>query len=623
MIRFVLPLLIVLGCCIASHADTPILERKISLSLNGQRVDLALKKISTLGAFTFSYNPAILEPDKIINHVFINKPVREVLDEIFQGTVQYKSRGNYIILTRAEVSATKKEPAILSGYVVDESTGERLKNVSVYDPVTLTSAVTDSYGYFEIKIEKPSADVILSVNKQNYADTLVAVEQKGRLLNIPIKIDKEKIAVLADSVGEKIKRFWKSQVTLFRNINILNIDDTLYRTTQVSLVPFVGTNHKMSGHVINDYSFNIFGGYSLGVEKLEFGGLFNLVRGDMNGAQLAGTFNAVGGKMKGLQLAGIFNANRDTTQGPQLAGVFNFNGRHAGKFSAAGALNINLQSAEGVQVAGIGNMTVREQKGAQFAGVYNISAGDASPFQMAGVYNMVAKNMQGFQAAGVFNLTAKNFKGTQLASVFNFTGKTMKGAQVSGLLNYAKKVHGTQIGLINIADSVKGVPIGLMSFVWKGYHKIEVSADEIFYTNLAFRTGVPQFYNIFTVGAKPKTFKDDETFWTFGYGIGTAPRLSRKLFLNFDITANQIVQGNSIKAVNLLNKVYLGFDYQFLKKMSLTFGATLNGYITENGIDQYPPLFTDYQPEILYTRDLGSNHNMKMWLGAKVGLRFL
>ncbi len=620
--KFIVSLIFTI-CFYSANADIPLLERKISLSLNHERLDLSLKKIANIGTFTFSYNPAILQPDRMITHFFTNKTVREVLDEIFQGTVQYKSRGTYIILTKAEMSGAKKEPAIVTGYVVDESTGERLKNVSIYDPLTLTSVVTDSYGYFEIKIEKPSADVILSVNKRDYTDTLVAVPRQGRLLNIPIKINKEKIAVLADSVGKKITRFWKTHILSFRNINMLNVADTIYRKTQVSLVPFIGTNHKMSGNVINDYSFNIFGGYSLGVEKLEMGGLFNLVRGDMNGAQLAGTFNAVGGKMHGVQLAGIFNANRDTTLGPQLAGVFNFNGNRAGKFSAAGVLNINLRGAEGTQLAGVGNMTVQEQNGPQLAGVYNISTGDTRPLQLAGVYNIAAGNMQGFQAAGVFNFTAKNFRGTQLAPVFNITGKKIKGAQISGIFNYAKKVQGTQIGLLNFSDSVKGVPIGVMSFVWKGYHKIEISADEIFYTNLSFRTGVRQFYNIFTAGAKPETFQGSETFWTFGYGVGTAPRLSSKLFLNLDVTANQIVQRNSVESLNLLNKVYVGFDYQVFKKMSLTFGATLNGYVTENTFDQYQPLFTDYQPDILYTRNLGADHNVKMWLGAKVGLRFL
>ena len=93
------------------------------------------------------------------------------------------------------------------------------------------------------------------------------------------------------------------------------------------------------------------------------------------------------------------------------------------------------------------------------------------------------------------------------------------------------------------------------------------------------------------------------------------------MFLNLDLTSNQIVKGNTIEAVNLLNKFYLGLDYQAFKKLSLTFGATLNGHITKNEYDGYFPLFTDYQPNIFYDRNF-SDYNLKMWLGAKVGLRF-
>ncbi|MEX2233467.1 MAG: hypothetical protein WD824_14990 [Cyclobacteriaceae bacterium] len=101
--------------------------------------------------------------------------------------------------------------------------------------------------------------------------------------------------------------------------------------------------------VINDYSFNIFGGYSLGVERVEIGGLFNLVRGDVNGAQFAGLFNAVGGKMDGVQFAGIFNANADTVRGSQFAGVMNINGRSSREFTVAGVLNLNLGDTRGAQ----------------------------------------------------------------------------------------------------------------------------------------------------------------------------------------------------------------------------------------------------------------------------------
>jgi hypothetical protein len=608
---------------IAAFCQSPIpfLERTITIGFKNERLDAALKKISEKGGFTFSYNSSIVQNEKIITKTFDRKTVREILDELFEGTIHYKARGKYIILTR-DISSRKEK--VYGGYIVDETTGERLKNVSVYDPITLTSAVTDSYGYFEIEIPKPSQELRLVVNKQNYTDTLVNLNpREGRLLNIPLKINKEKLNTFADSVGVKLKRFWqKTKVFTREQVNMANISDSIHRKTQISFVPFIGTNHALSGNVINDYSFNILGGYSLGVRKVEVGGVFNIVRGDVHGFQLAGTFNAIGGNVEGVQLAGAFNANRGSVRGGQLAGLYNFNWGEVSGFSAAGFFNFSRHGSRAAQLAGLSNFTIGDQSSPHFAGLLNFTTGN-SKSQLAGIYNFTAKNVDGWQAAGLFNFAGGNVRGAQTAGLFNITGKKLRGAQVSGILNIARSVHGAQIGLINVSDSVGGIPIGLLSVVFKGYHKIEVSADEIFYTNIAFRTGVHQFYNILAAGAKPSTFKNDETMWTFGYGIGTAPKLSNKLFLNFDVTANQIVQGGKIEAVQMLNKLYVGLDYQFARHMSLTFGATLNGYITDNTYEGYWDVNSDYQPKVFFDRDYGNDLNVKMWWGGKLGLRFL
>lgn len=598
-------ILVAMAGPLAGLSQTPLMERKITLSLDNEPLEVLLEKLSEAGGFTFSYNPGIFDKEKKVSCHFVNISIREALDEIFAGSIRYKAHGRYIILTSAAQRSTKKEPAILTGYVVDEATGQRLKDVSIYDPVTLTSTITDSYGYFEIQIDRPPEDIILSVNREDYIDTLISVRSRDRLLNIPVRLNKEKLSVMADSVGHKISKFWKTHVRSFRHINMRNIDDTLYRTWQISLVPFIGTNHKLSGQVINDYSFNIFGGYALGVRRLEIGGLFNLDRGDVQGAQFAGLFNTLGGRMTGIQFAGLFNCNRRAFEGAQFAGL----------------LNIDLGHAEGAQFAGAGNIVKGVHRGPQFGGVFNIATDDHTTGQFAGLFNVAARDMRGFQGAGVFNIAGRAVKGTQVAGVMNVAGKEMKGAQIAGLLNIARKARGTQIGLINVSDTISGVPIGFMSIVGKGYHKIEIAADEIFYTNLSFRTGVRAFYNIFTAGVKPSTYRLAETFWTFGYGVGTAPRVSRKLFLNFDLTANQIVYGNSIEAINLLSKLYVGFDYQVFRHVSLTFGATANGYLTENSFEGYQPLFTDYRPAV-YSYHAGGDHNLQMWIGGKVGLRF-
>jgi hypothetical protein len=603
-------LILFLASVFPSHVTdgaTPLLERIITITLEADRMDVALKKISAIGNFTFSYNPAIIDVDKTVSARFDESTVREVLDELFKGSIQYKARGNYLILTRGDTSASS-ESRVVSGYVVDESTGERLKDVSVYDPVSLSSAVTDVYGYFQIKIEKPSADLILSINKQDYTDTLVSLApDKNGLLKIPMRINKDKIATLADSVGQKIARFWKTKIVNPKTANLENITETFYRPAQFSIVPFVGTNHKLSGNVVNEYSFNLVGGYSRGVQKLELGGIFNIVRSDVEGFQVGGAFNAVGGKTSGAQFAGMANLNQDTVSGAQFAGLLNADWSSMNGFSAAGIMNFTHEDSRGVHFAGISNMTLGSQVGVNVAGMLNFSTKNTGPFQ----------------GSGMVNFAAGRARGVQLAGMLNFVGKEIRGAQISGFLNYATKVKGAQIGFINIADSIKGVPLGFFSFVLKGYHQIEISADEIFYTNIAFRTGVRQFYNIFTVGAKPSSLNEEESIWSFGYGVGIAPRITRWLSANADITTNQIVEGNSIDAVNLLNKLYLGLEFSPVKKLAFTAGVTLNAHVTDLTYSQYPDLFTDYKPNIIRDEAFANDINLSMWWGAKIGVRFL
>ncbi len=575
-----------------------------------------------MGDFTFSYNPSILDQAKTVSATYTGVTVREVLDAIFGGIIQYKTHGNYIILTKAPAT-TKAEERLYSGYVVDETTGERLKNVSVYDPLSLSSTVTDASGYFQIKIDRPPSDLFLAINRQNYTDTLVVVpNEKDGLLRIPIRISKDKIVTLADSVGEKVKRFWKTKVLAPQTFNIENITDTLYRKSQISVFPFIGTNHTLSANVINDYSFNIFGGYSRGVQKFELGGLFNMVLADMNGTQVAGVFNAVGGKTNGVQFAGLANLNLDSVKGTQIAGLINFDWNSSQKFSAAGLFNFTHHESRGVHLAGIGNMTLGTQKGGHIAGLFNFSTREALGAQVSGAFNFAEGSMAGAQVS-LINYAGKEVRGAQVAGLLNVAPRRINGAQLSGLFNYATRVDGVQVGLFNIADSVRGIQLGLFSFFAKGYHKIEVSADEIFYTNVSFRTGSQCFYNIFSLGAKPDSFEAENLEWTFGYGVGTSPRLTKWLSLNVDLTANQIVEGNTIEAVNMLNKLFLGFEIEPMKKLGFTAGVTLNGYVTDTTYTRYPELFTDYVPEIIYERTYNNTYNMKMWWGAKVGVRFL
>jgi hypothetical protein len=638
----------------ADDAKTPLLERIVTLQCQNEPIADVLKRLGQQAGCTFSYSSSIIDVKRRVTQLFEKKTVRQVLDQVFAGGVEYRERRKYIIIT-ARKQAKLTDTRQVSGYIIDEATGQALPDVSVYDPITLQSAVTNAYGYFQLEIPKPSNEgVRLAVNKANYTDTLVAVSDHRGLLNIPLKINKERINVMADSVGNKLKRFWMSTLTATRQaINMENIDTTMYRHFQFSFVPFLGTNHALSGNIINEYSLNALGGYSLGVRKLEVGGLFNAVQGDVRGVQIAGLINAAGGRTDAVQIAGWANASLASSHGLQIAGLINFTWDTAHAVSIAGLANFSRRDARGARLAGLANVTLGKQLSPHVAGLFNFSWQDARGPQIAGLYNFVLDSMHGVQVGGLLNMTLRSaggvqisglaniagghMQGTQLSGLLNVAVDSMRGAQISGILNvaagnmkgaqigvvnFARRLKGVQVGLLNITGAVGGTPVGLLSITGKGgYHALEVAADEVFYTNLAFRTGVRSFYNIITAGVRPSTLEKDETFWTFGYGLGTAPRISNRVYLNIDLTSNQIVAGNKFEGVNMLNKLYLGVEYRLSRGLGLTAGATLNGYITDTDYE-YPELFDDYEPSIFSHHTYSDNMLLQMWWGAKIGVRF-
>ncbi len=345
-----------------------------------------------------------------------------------------------------------------------------------------------------------------------------------------------------------------------------------HKDFQISFVPFLGTNGTNSGVTINDYSFNVLGGFSAGTNKLELAGLFNINKSDVRYAQFAGVFNQVNGKVEGAQFAGVINSNLDSVNGFQGAGVTNF------------------------------------------------TTGSVDGAQIAGVLNFTTKSVKGFQGAGVMNFAVGSIKGTQLAGVSNFAIGDVDGAQVSGVLNFARNVDGVQVGLFNYSDSISGVPIGLVSVVKSGYNTVELSTNEVMPINLAWRTGVRSFYNILFAGIRPEI--EDEVTWSFGYGIGTAPRLGKKTYLNIEATSEQVSKGRVVE-LNLVNRFYLGFEYQITPKLAVFGGPTVNYRVFETGYENHPDLFAYGNPKIQHERTYDNGKiGGQLWYGIRTGVRF-
>jgi hypothetical protein len=476
-----------------------------------------------------------------------------VLEVVFEGKVDIKQKGIYIIITPKPDSSKDR---IISGYVVDEGTGKPVRDATVYDPITLKSSLTDEYGYFELSVKNPTEDLQLVINSQDYNDTLLIDKKQSPFQKILLKSKEIDFEEVGKSIAEPMKDFWVWTKKSVAFTNMDNMRDTLRRGFQVSFIPFVGTNRKLSGSVVNDFSFNILGGFSGGTNKAEFGGLFNLNRGNVKSLQIAGLLNQVSGTVKGIQLAGLSNAVLDSVNAAQISGLINFN---------------------------TGNVT-------------------------------------GFQLAGLMNVGTSNFRGFQLAGLANYANRDVDGVQMAGLLNVGRNVNGTQIGLFNYADSIQGVQLGFINFVSKGYHQVEIGADEMLPLNVSLRSGTRAFYTMLFAGIR--TDNSDLTSWAFGYGIGTSPALGRKTHLNIELSSQQMNKGY-VSALNLVNRLYIGMEFRLANKIHFFAGPSLNLRVYDSTFTEHPALFTYTNPKIISESSYPSeNLATQLWFGGRGGFRF-
>ncbi|WP_338867948.1 STN and carboxypeptidase regulatory-like domain-containing protein [Spirosoma sp. SC4-14] len=625
------------SCLLASGSvvgqSTPPLERLISVDIRNQHLEEALRQISKAGQFEFSYNPSQLDKNAVVSVRLTNVPVRQVLMQVFSTTMTFKSRGNHVILVRAEQTDSEPKSLLLDGYILDEQTGERIAQASIFEKTTLASTVSNPFGYYRIKLPTDLPAIRLDVRKQMYLGETVLVRGKFthsvnvRLRPMPQPISVETLSirrsedttqtvaplasvpvtmpvVVADSTPPAgpslLERGRLGMINLFvsaqQAVHDINLNrDTLYRDWQVSFLPYIGTNHRLSGRIINRYSVNVLAGYSFGVQAFEVGGLLNLVGGDVRGFQVAGWGNVVGREVTGAQLAGWFNVVGGNVHGVQTGGLF----------------NIDLKPMQGVQLGGLFNANLNEMRGFQVGGLFNATLGE----QPATV-----------QLGGLMNIAGRSIHGVQVAGLINVAGGDVRGWQISGILNRARRITGGhQIGLINIADSAGNVPIGLLSHVQKGgYRRFEVGSDEVNLLNLSYRTGVKRFYNILSAGHSFD--RENSPRLSVGYGLGTGFSLSRATMINLEGSTYHLFYFQNYNFQNYNSgwnqqfRLSALLETRFSKHLSLAFGPSINWYMSED--ETTKPLT---QPAIsLYNNRYSRYGTMTYWswVGFQAGLRF-
>ncbi len=671
--HFIWVVLIVVNISTARAADVPFLEKSVTVNASNQTFAEIFRTISNQTGVVFSYNSKQFDDQRKTSVSFYNKPLRVVLNALLKPvSCSYKLKKKYIIIKYSEpLPPAKKSTYTISGYLVSAGDSAKVKDASIFIKSTKQSAITDSFGYFKMVMSAEAGDLSLSIAKENYKDTALIITGSTDKelwltlspINIPTvettllpqepaletPIDTPAPILIIDSTVKDtitpISKFWQKQKEL--NANFRNIRDTLFTKVSFSLVPPLSTNKLLSYNTINKLSLNVLIGKSKGIDGLEIAGLLNYDFGDVQYVQMAGIGNIVGGNVKHVQTGGVFNIVGGNTDGVQAGGIFNVVNGYCHGVQAGGIFNIVEKEFEGVQLGGIFNHAATVD-GLQVGGIYNVSQTNVTGLQIGGIFNY-AHNIYGLQIGGIYNWakdtmrdvqiggilnTAKYARGAQIGGVINAAkkingvqvsgvinvAKEIDGVQVAGVINIAKKINGVQVACFNFADSSSGIPVGIFSVVRKGYHKLELSFDELKITTVGFRSGVDKFHNLLFAGYS--NF-GPQPFWTFGYGLGTYKKLTQKKGLQFDITTQQLqnTSPGTIKT-NLLSRVNISYSYAVAKKLSIAVGPTFNFLQQDRTDNSFINTFNAIAPPTFAKNTIG-NTQSAMWLGAKASIKFL
>lgn len=588
-------LFVVLLCGVTCSYGQGNLSKTVSISMTRQPISAVLQVIEDLGNFHFSYVREMVHADSLVSVRANNKTVKQVLDQLFQGSVAYKESGNQLLL-----QPNREKWFFVSGHVTDGSTGQPLHNASVYEGVQLISTMTNDQGYYKLRLREKDKDrpmpVMLTVSKELYKDTIMMVSG-GYDQEISVSIKPAApitLGIVDVNQYSRVSESWFGKVFLtskqrYQSLNLSKFfADQPYQT---SFLPGLGTHGKLSSQVVNKVSLNFIGGYTAGLNGVEISGAFNIDQKDVRYAQFASLFNVVGGKMEGVQLSGLHNQVRDSVKG----------------FQASGFSNMTTKGYEGVQLAGIFNVSTGETRGVGGAGILNVYWKDHYGVMAAGIGNMTRATEHGVQAAGVFNV-AQREDVVQAAGVVN-VADTANGVQIAGVVNAARVLKGVQVGVFNYADSSDGYSIGVISIVRRGYHQLLVYNTELLPFNLAFKSGNKKLYSLIIAGG---SFVEGAKAFSFGYGLG-------KSFKDYsvELTEQNLYLGNR-SSLGTLARLQLAWNREIGKNVRVFIGPAFTLYFSEKepGVSGYKTRLPGPYGAFTF------NEHMRYWFGWHVGFSF-
>jgi len=191
----------------AQEISSPVLDQKISVHIQSQPINTILDSISSLAQVYFSYDPVLVEAEKMGSIDVSETTLKDALDTLFQSKFNYQVLNDQIIISKrlpdsGSGNRTKSPTLLIKGRITDAVQNEVLPYTGISLLGSSVGTVSNIDGDFELKITPAQQNDTLIFSHLGYQQYRQAIGKiDGNKLNIrlrptTIQLKEVKIVVL-------------------------------------------------------------------------------------------------------------------------------------------------------------------------------------------------------------------------------------------------------------------------------------------------------------------------------------------------------------------------------------------------------------------------------------------
>ncbi len=197
----IIAILLLVAAGLSAQGTSSLLEKKLSLKVQEQRVDAVLKQLEKEGDFTIAYSNGSFDASRKVSITVTNESLQSILNQVFpDGTVKFRELAGKLLIYKSGDTIKVPGEALyqtVRGRVLDEVSNQPIPGANVIIPGSdpLIGASTDPDGRFRI--------ARVPVGRHNFQITFLGYLPK-LLPGLSVDAGKEVVLeiMLAESVTE-------------------------------------------------------------------------------------------------------------------------------------------------------------------------------------------------------------------------------------------------------------------------------------------------------------------------------------------------------------------------------------------------------------------------------------